>query len=53
MKRYIREMLNDLVRTYPGMDKDKAEKAIMTFERGLITKTELLRVIVYLAEDAR
>lgn len=53
MKRYIKELRNDMIRTYPGIDKEKVDRAIKAYDRGLITITELLRAIINLAEEAR
>lgn len=52
MKRYIKEMRNDLVREYPGIDEDRLDLAAANYRRGMIPLRELLREFADAADEA-
>lgn len=51
MKRYITEMKNDLIREYPNIDREKLERNVSAYRRGMISLRDLLRVFAETADE--
>lgn len=51
MKRYITEMKNDLIREYPNIDREKLERNVSAYRRGMISLRDLLRVFAETSDE--